>query len=64
MSSLQRLHRPRLRDVRRAVAAAIVIVFAICAVSIAYAAGRHASHDESSPQSRLRVISLAFDDPA
>jgi hypothetical protein len=44
------LHRPTLRDCIRAIAAAIVIVFAISAVSIAYAAGRHSSRDESSQQ--------------
>jgi hypothetical protein len=41
------LHRPTLRECIRAAAVAIVIVFAVCAVSIAYAAGRHASRVES-----------------
>jgi hypothetical protein len=41
------LRRPTLRDCLRAAAVGIVIVFAVCAVSIAYAAGRHASRVES-----------------
>jgi hypothetical protein len=51
------LHRPTLRDCTRAVAVGIVIVFAVCAVSIAYAAGRHANRDESSHQGRLPIAS-------
>jgi hypothetical protein len=51
------LHRPTVRDLMRAVAMGIVIVFAICAVSIAYAAGRHSSRDESQ-QGSLTVSSL------
>jgi hypothetical protein len=41
------LHRLTVRSARRAVAVGIVIVFVVCAISIAYAAGRHSSHDES-----------------
>jgi hypothetical protein len=41
------LHRPTLRDCMRAVAVGIVIVFAVCAVSIAYAAGKHSSRVDS-----------------
>jgi hypothetical protein len=41
------LHRPTLRDCIRAVAVGIVIVFAVCAVSIAYAAGKHSSRVDS-----------------
>jgi hypothetical protein len=44
------LHRPTLREVLRVVAVGIVVVFVISAVSLAYAAGRHASRDESLPQ--------------
>ena len=49
------LHRPSLRDCIRAVAVGIVIVFTLCAVSIAYAAGRHANRDESSQQGRYAI---------
>jgi NAD+--asparagine ADP-ribosyltransferase len=41
------LHRPTLRECIRAVTVGIVIVFAVCAVSIAYAAGKHSSRVES-----------------
>jgi hypothetical protein len=41
------LQRPTLRDCIRAVAVGIVIVFTVCAVSIAYAAGKHSSRVES-----------------
>ena len=51
------LHRPTLQDCIRAVAVGIVIVFALCAVSIAYAAGRHANRDASSQQSRYPIAS-------
>jgi hypothetical protein len=51
------LHRPTLRDCIRAVAVGIVIVFTVCAVSIAYAAGRHANRDESSQQGRYPIAS-------
>ena len=44
------LHRPTLREFVRAVAVCIVVVFVVSAVSIAYAAGRHSSRDESSQQ--------------
>jgi hypothetical protein len=51
------LHLPSLRDCMRLVAVGIVIVFTVCAVSIAYAAGRHANRDESSQQGRFPVAS-------
>lgn len=35
------LFRPSLRDVMRAVAVCIIVAFALSAMSIAYAAGRH-----------------------
>jgi hypothetical protein len=44
------LHRLTLREFIRAVAVCIVVVFVLSAVSIAYAAGRHSSRDESSQQ--------------
>ena len=41
------LHRPTLRDLIRLVAVGIAVVFVVSALSIAYAAGRHSSRDES-----------------
>jgi len=56
------LHRLTLRDCVRAVAVGIVLVFAICAVSIAYAAGKHTSRVESQhggyAVSSARVVAL------
>jgi hypothetical protein len=53
-------HRPTMRDVIRAVAAGIVLVFAIGAVSFAYAAGRHASRPESSQNGARGLISVTL----
>jgi hypothetical protein len=55
--SMNSLHRPNLRDCIRAVAVGIVIVFTLCAVSIAYAAGKHSNRDESSQQGRFPIAS-------
>jgi hypothetical protein len=54
-TTMTSLPRPTLREFIRAVAAGIVVVFVISAVSIAYAAGRHSSRDESSQQGRFPV---------
>jgi hypothetical protein len=51
------LHRPTLRELIRVVAVGIVIVFTVCAVALAYAAGRHAGREESSPRSQPSVVS-------
>ena len=48
------LNRLTLRDLIRLVAVGIVIVFVASAVSIAYAAGRHSSLDQSQ-QGRVSV---------
>ena len=52
------LYRPTLRDCIRAVSVGIVLAFAISAVSIAYAAGRHSNRDESSQQGRFPVSAV------
>jgi hypothetical protein len=59
--SMFSLHPPSLRDCMRVVAVGIVIVFTLCAVSIAYAAGRHANRDESSQQGRYPIAATPAD---
>jgi hypothetical protein len=48
------LHRPTLRDAMRAVAACVVLAFALSAMSIAYAAGRQ-SGPPIEPEVRANV---------
>jgi hypothetical protein len=57
-------HRPSLRAVMRVLAIAVVLTLSLSAVSIAYAAGRHAGHhgesELRSPPAERAVASEAW----
>jgi hypothetical protein len=57
-------HPPSLTGFMRALAVGIVMAFTLSAVSIAYAAGRHASHQVSSGSSSLSAPTASWHPPA